>query len=279
MGPSAEEAKHQSDSNDGESHWSLVSVAFGAVSGTIIAILIQPLVDLLPAKLFEEFLSRIVEAILRLGLPVLFAYTATRIRRLDHFLLRYLSPAALIASVLLALSLWARSGWPTHLLAVISIVLTMLETCFFLLFCGSAVQLGLSQIVGKQEAVYKEDREAEAQRIAAQSIAEGDPDKAVTRFAWSAGGRVVQAMLPACLNTILLEFNIAAIFIVSSLDSHELFNLSWIWSVIAGAIIAAATMQIVGMSLEFGLQHAATVPLDEKYRGILTDHDDCDDAL
>lgn len=47
---------------------------------------------------------------------------------------------------------------------------------------------------------------------------------------------------------------------------------------IAAAIIAAATMPIVLMSEKFGEQHAETVPLDEKYVGILPDRDKHDEA-
>ena len=274
----AESCQPQSEADHGEEHWSLVSIAFGAVSGTVIAILIQPLVDLLPAKLFEEFLTKLVETILNLGLPVLFAYIAARIRRLDHFLRLYLAPAAFVASVLLTLSLWAHADWPTNRLAIAAAALTMVETWFFLLFCGGAIQSGLSQIVGKQEAEYKERREADARRIAEQSIAEGDPGMAAGLFAVNAAGEVSKALSQGCLQLALLAFNLAAIFGVSALDAHELFKLSLTWSLLAGAIIAAALVPVVLMSKKFGEQHAETVPLDEKYTGILPDREKHNEA-
>jgi hypothetical protein len=278
MSPNAAESQPQSESDHGGEHWSLVSIAFGAVSGTVIAILIQPLVDLLPAKLFEEFLTKLVETILNLGLPVLFAYIAARIRRLDHFLRLHLARAAFVASVLLALSLWVHAGGPTNRLAIAASALTMVETWFFLLFCGDAVQSGLSQIVGKQAVKYKEQREADARSIAEQSVAEGDPGMAAGLFAVNAAGEFNKTLAQGCLRFVLLAFNLAAIFVVSALDAHELFKLSGAWSLIAAAIIAAATMPIVLMSEKFGEQHAETVPLDEKYVGILPDRDKHDEA-
>ena len=77
----------------------------------------------------------------------------------------------------------------------------MVETWFFLLFCGGAIQSGLSQIVGKQEAEYKERREADARRIAEQSIAEGDPGMAAGLFAVNAAGEVSKALSKVAFNS------------------------------------------------------------------------------
>jgi hypothetical protein len=154
----------------------------------------------------------------------------------------------------------------------------MVETWFFLLFCGDSVQSGLSQIVGKQAVKYKEQREADARSIAEQSIAQGDPGMAAGLFAVNAAGELGKALAGGCFRLVLLAFNLAAIFMVSALDAHELFKLSLAWSLMAGAIIAAATMPIVLMSEKFGEQHAETVPLGEKYAGILPDRDKRDGA-
>ena len=60
-----------------EGHWSLVSVAFGAVTGVIISMLIRPVIELLPGKLFEEFLSKTVETVFSIGLPILRLHRST----------------------------------------------------------------------------------------------------------------------------------------------------------------------------------------------------------
>jgi hypothetical protein len=261
-------------SEQGGEHWSLVGVAFGAVTGTIISILIQPLVDLLPGKLFENFLDVFVEHILSLALPILFALFASRIRRIDQFLHRYLAGAGLLISFLLAFSVWSYAGGPVRLLPVGAAALTMVVTWFFLLFCGGAVQLGLAQITGKQKEEYEKKREADAQDIAAKAIAEGDPDIATEIFATNAAGAVGKALASGCLQFVLFWFNIAAIFAVGTLDAHVLFRLSLVWSLLAAIIIAAATTRVLTLSEEFGERYSGSVPLSDKYKGIQPKRED-----
>jgi hypothetical protein len=134
-----------------EERWSLVSVAFGAVTGTIVSVLIQPFVDLLPGKLFEEFPARLVDDALLFGLPILLAFAAARIRRLDRFLQRYLAPAAVAVSLLLGLSLWIRAGEPAGLWPVVTLAVTVIEAWLFPVFCGGTVRVGLLQIAGPQQ--------------------------------------------------------------------------------------------------------------------------------
>jgi hypothetical protein len=276
MSPNATAGSSESQPGPNEEHWSLVSVAFGAVSGTIIAILIQPLVELLPARLFEEFVSHVVEALLMLGLPILFAFIASRIRRLDHFLRRYLPRAALVASVILAASLWAHAGRPMSVWAVVAVVLTVIETWLFLLFCGGAVGTGLLQIVGRQKAEYEKIREEDAQRIVEEAIAEGEPDMATAIFSLNIAGAVGAALAHGCLGIVLVTLHMVAIWVVRALDAYVLFRLSLVWSVIAGTFVAAATIRLVTVSEEFGEQHSETVPLKEKYKGILPNREDPD---
>jgi hypothetical protein len=263
-------------SEQGGEHWSLVGVAFGAVTGTIISILMQPLVDLLPGKLFENLLDVLVEHVLSLALPILFALFVSRIRRIDHFLRQYLAGAGFLISFLLAFSLWTYAGRPVRLQPLGAAALTMIVTWFFLLFSGGAVQLGLAQITGKQKEEYEKQREADAQDIAAEAIAEGDPDIATGIFATNVAGAVGKAIASGCLQLVLFWFNITAIFVVSTLDAHVLFKLSLVWSLIAAIIIAAATTRVLTLSEEFGERYSESVPLSEKYKGILPHREDRD---
>jgi hypothetical protein len=255
--------------NQNEEPWSLVSVAFGAVTGAIISVLIQPLVELLPGRLFEEFLARLVEDALLIGVPILLAFAVARIHRLDHLLQRFLLPASLGVSLLFGLSLWIRAGTPTNRWPVVAVVLSLTETGLFLLFCGGAVGVGLSQIAGKQEEQYTREREAEAQQIAGQAIAEGDPDLAAGIFSSNVAGEFSQGIAVGCLKVLLFSFHMAAIWVVSALDAHFLFNLSLPWSLGAATIIATAATRVVTLSEEFGERYSESVPLDEKYHGIL----------
>jgi hypothetical protein len=274
--PAESELEPSDPSKKNEEHWSLVSVAFGAVSGTIISILVQPLIELLPGKLFEEFLRSAVESVLFIGLPILLAFAAARIRRLDHFLRKYLAPAALCTSLLLAYSLWTHAGRPVRLLPMVAAALTTFETWFFILFCGGAVQVGLSQIRGKQEIEYEKQREDDARRIAEEAIAEGDPAIATGIFGLNVAGAVGQAIGFGCLQILLLVFHMAAIWAVSTLDAYVFFRLSLLWSLAAGTIIAAAITRVVTFSQEFGERHSESIPLDEKYKGILPNREDRD---
>lgn len=224
-------------------------------------------------ELFENFLDVLVERILSLALPILFALFASRIRRIDHFLRQYLAGAGLLISLLLAFSPWTYAGRPVRLLPLGAAALTMVVTWFFLLFCGGAVQLGLAQITGKQKEEYEKQREADAQDIAAKAIAEGDPDIATGISATNVAGAVGKAIASGCLQLVLFWFNIFAIFAVSTLDAHVLFRLSLVWSLIA-AIIATATTRVLTLSEEFGERHSESVPLSEKYKGILPNRED-----
>ncbi len=257
--------------NAGPERVSLASLAFGAVSGTVLGILIRPILDLLPARLFEEFVSRVVEAAVTIGLAVGGAFVASRIGRLDHFLRRYLAGAAVIASLALAASLWARAGMPRGGSAVAALAATSGESWLFLMFCGGAVTLGLFQITGGQARQYEEAREADARRISEEAIAEGDPALAAGIFGSNAAGAVGQALAMGCARLVGVTFHLLAVWAVTALDAHVLFELSWVWSALAGGILAAASMLTVMSSAEFGERYSSTVPLDEKYRGILPD--------
>ncbi len=252
----------------GES-WSLVSAAFGAVIGTVLAALLQPVLEHLPGRLFEDFLGRLLEDAISFGVPVLLAFAVARVRRLDHLLQRFLAPASLAVSLLLAASLWIRTGMPAGRWPLLALAFTAIESCLFLLFCGGAVGLGLFQIGGRQEEEYRRQREAEARQIADQAVAAGDPALAAGIFGANAGGEVSGALAAGCWKMILLLFHMSAIGCVSAMDAYFLFRLTLLWSIVAAVIIAAAATRVVTLSEEFGEQYSDSVPLDEKYHGIL----------
>ncbi len=274
MNPDPAQAAQAAATEQNEEHWSLVSVAFGAVTGVIISMLIRPVMELLPGKLFEEFLSKTVETVFSIGLPILLGFIAAHIRRLDQFLQRYLATAALIGAILLSFSLWVHAGHPVRIFPIVSGLLTMVETWVFLLFCGGIVQTGLLQIKGNQEGEYLKLREADAQRIAADAVAAGDPDIAVTIFGLNAAGAAARGVLAGCLYILLLEFHMVAIGVVSTLDAYVFFKLSLLWSLASGIILAAATTRIVTFSIDFGERYSETIPIEEKYKGIQPANDD-----
>jgi hypothetical protein len=260
-----------------QEHFSAISLAFGAVLGTVISVSMKPLTDLLPGRLFEEFLHGGVEMALMVGFPILLGLVAARIRRLDRLLRRYLLSASLCASLLLGLSLWRYAGWSVAKWSVISILLTWLVIWLFLLVCGGAVIQGLSVIIGKQAKAYKKRREAEAQEIAARAIADGDPGAAAGAFGAAAAGGVGEGILRVVAIGLLLLFITAAVFAVSALDAYRLFSLSRSWSLLTGAIIAAAAIQVVRLSEGFGEKFSESVPLEEKSKEILPNRNDSSD--
>ncbi len=254
----------------------LVSIAFGAVTGTLLAMLIRPIIDLVPGTLFEEFFTRIAEAIITVAFAVIGGYAAHRTGRLDHLLAKYLLRAATIVSIAFSVSLWLRAARPMTLGVAGALVATTVECWLLLFYCGAIVRTGLFGIAPSQEKEYLEKREADAQEIAMAAIAEGDPGIAAGLFGLNAAGAVGAAWVAGCLFAIVTTFHIAAVFTVAAVDAHVLFRLSAIWSVLAGAIIALASTSLGTWSMKLGERFADSVPIGEKYKGILPVRDTTD---
>jgi len=250
---------------------SLVATAFGAVAGIVTSFVFEPLTRRIPVPLVADFIRDLVKPLLVFAMAAAFAVVAARIRRLDTFLNRHIGYAAPLASAVLAFTTWMRAGAPTDLFAVIAVVLIAVETFLFLVFCAYMVAQGMKQIAEQQKAEYEARREGEAQKIAMQAIAAGDPQAAVAEFSFKAAESFNNAVMSGCFMFLVAAFHFCSILVATAAAAYSLFHVPLLWSAATGIVLALAAMKVVSGSLDLGERYAHQKPVDEKYQPIRPD--------
>jgi hypothetical protein len=91
-------------------------------------------------------------------------------------------------------------------------------------------------------------RESDAQDIAMEAIAQGDPSLATAMFGLNLAGEFSGGMTAGCFTVLLLGFHFIAITVVSALDAYFMFRVPLWWSGAIGVVIALAMTQLVRMS-------------------------------
>jgi hypothetical protein len=247
---------------------SLVAAAFGAVTGIITSFIFEPITSRIPVPLVADFVKDLLKPFLPFAAAVIFGLAATRIKRLDHFLSRHIGYAAPAAAVILSATVWIRAGSPTGLWQIATTILVAVVTLTFLLFCASLVARGMQVIAEAQKKEYGDRREAEAQDIAMDAIALGEPDAAAATFGLNLAGEMSGALAGGCFLFFVSGFNFLAIWAAVSLTAFVLYQVSLVWSVATGFVMALAALAAVSWSMEVGEKHAHQVPVDEKYKPI-----------
>ena len=247
---------------------SLVATAFGAVSGIVVSFLLDPLTSRIPVPLVADFIKDLLKPLLVFGVAALFALAASRIERLDKFLQRHIAVAATAASLMLALTLWLRAAAPVRIATLGTVAGVAAETYVFLLFCGYLVQNSMQAIAKAQEDEYMSKREGEAQDIAMEAIAAGEPEAATAMFSSNLAGAWSGAIVSGCFLFVMTGFHFFAIWAVVSLSAAVLYGVHLLWSILTGLVMAMAAMTTVSASMDLGHEYAHQIPVDEKYRPI-----------
>ena len=248
----------------------LVRIAFGAVIGAVVGLMVNPLLERLPKiPLVSAFIETLASEILSVALVAIGIFISARIQRLDKFLESHLGFLATILSIIFTAALWVNADLPMNASSVVVLLLTLLLCRFFLLYCGAVVKASMHNLTADQADDYLHRREKEAKSIAGEAIKAGDPQLAVGVFAIDFAGRAGQAMREGCYGCVMIVFFGVGTLLMATADAHVLYNLSLGWSLPIGAVITTAVLGLFGLSDKIGGAHADQIPVEEKYENIL----------
>lgn len=247
---------------------SLVATAFGAVTGIVTSFVFEPITRHIPVPVVADVVRDVLKPLLTFALAVLFGLVASRITRLDHFLNRYIGYAAPFAALILAATVWMRAGAPTGPWQIATTVLVAAVTLMFLLFCAHLVARGMQAIAESQQKEFGDRREAEARDIAMDAIGAGTPELADAQFGLNRAGELSGALMGGCALLLAAGFQFLAIWATVALVALLMFQVTVIWSVATGLVMALASIAVISGSLDVGEKHAHQVPVGEKYKPI-----------
>jgi Na+/H+-dicarboxylate symporter len=243
----------------------MTKVAFGAIAGAILGLLLDPLLKLLPLEpVSKGFIDGLGSEVLTLLLVMLGAWLSRRIKRLDRFIGAHLWWIAVVASLLFATSLWLNASRPTGHQALLSVVLAAVTAFLVLTLAGKAFAAAMQAYTPAQLAQATADREKEAQRMALE-----DPYAAIGAFGLSAAGESGEAFGAGCLMLFLGLFLSALVLAATAHAAHFLYGNTWLGATLTSIIVLVATLGLFKFAYKAGGEHAGRVPLEEKYKPIV----------
>lgn len=243
--------------------------AFGAISGAIVALLLDPLLKLLPAgDLVKQYISSFVLCLLTAALSLAGALLFQRIKRLDHFINAHIWWMAGTASVLFAASLWLNAGMPTAWPAIASAAFSGVVAFLFFAFSGRVITKAMHQYTADQAPQAQAEREREAQGIAWEAVTSGELEAGIGILTTNVAGESAEAWREGCLTPFLTLFLGIGILLAATFAAHFSYGLAWIWSILTAVIVLLGGMGILAIAESIGTAHADKIPWWEKFRSI-----------